>query len=783
MTSPRPTAQPPDFTAVTKTLAAAGLLLCSLLWAGWLNGTEALTRFLGGDRLWRPPLALAFGALAVSLWLRCSGDEARRAGQRAAWLGVLLGALHYFGQSWPAWPAPAHTGTPAALAFPSAATLCVLLLGAALLGLDYRVREDKRPTHAFALLAALMALFALQGRLFSSDSWMGEGFFQDLSLAGSCVILVLAVGVLFSRKGNGALQILASEGPGGCIARRLLPLGLVIPLCSESVRMVGVQAGWFDEPFARAAQSTLRVFVIGYLIWRVSVGLDRSDAQRRTASRLLLEEEKGAREALESLPQIVWSCAPDGQCDYLSPQWERYTGTRVAGGLGNGWQQQLHPEDREHARQSWAASAAAGRPFDSELRLRRQDGIYRWFKTRSEPLRGTDGRIRKWFGTHTDIDDRVRAEAALAESNARTEAIFRASRDALLVTDQDGRILDTNPATSRLLGYERQELLSFDLCRLEPAGRLAAAARELGKRLGREGELFETRLSARDGQTIDVEAAIAPLHRAGETRLIAALRDITGRQKAAEALRQAYEELERRVQERTSAIERSNRDLEQFAYVASHDLQEPLRAVAGCAQLLKRRYSGQLDAGADELINHLVTGAVRMQNLIQDLLTYARLDRRETTGIEADSALAFKTALTQLEVAIRESQAAVSLEGDLPQVRADRAQLVLLFQNLLGNALKYRSTATPRILLSVQRKGNDWEFALADNGIGIEPRHQERIFVIFQRLHAQGEYAGTGIGLAVCKKIVERHGGRIWVESKLGVGSTFRFTLPAITPP
>ncbi len=773
MTDRAPVSPPSNFTATTKTLAAAAGLACGLILAGWLAGLRGLEAFLDGYGTLRPAAALGFGLVAAGLWFLAEPDRSRRAGRTSAWLALALGVVNALEHGW--WPGSGGV--------PSASAFCLLFLAAALLGLDHRVKQDRRPTHAFALVAALTAIFALQGRWLEADSWLGQGPFQDLSFTSALIILMLAAGVLFSRTGGGAMQILASPGPGGRIARRLLPIILLVPFASESIRLLGVENRWFDDAFASATQSTLRVLVIGYLVWRVSVGLDRTEARRLAADASLREEEKGAREALESLPQIVWTCAPEGRCDYLSPQWQRYTGSPVAEGLGDGWLARLHPDEMEHARLRWNETTAAGRAFDIELRLRRQDGVHRWFKTRAEPLRGADGRIRKWFGTHTDIDDRVRTEAALAESNARTEAIFRASHDAFLVADLDGRILDANPAATRLLGHEREDLLALDLRRIEPKGRLADAARELAGRLGREGELFETRLTARDGRLIDVEAAVAPLHRAGETRMIAALRDATGRRKAAETLRQANDELERRVRERTAAIERSNRDLEQFAYVASHDLQEPLRAVAGCAQLLKRRYAGRLDAGADELVNHLVAGAVRMQTLIQDLLTYARLDRRDTSGNEADSGLAFKEALAHLEVSIRESGGGVTVEGELPRVRADRAQVVLLFQNLLGNALKYRSASAPRIRVWAVRNGADWEFAVEDNGIGIEPRHQERIFVIFQRLHAQGEYAGTGIGLAVCKKIAERHGGRIWVESKPGLGSTFRFTLPAAPSP
>jgi signal transduction histidine kinase len=224
-------------------------------------------------------------------------------------------------------------------------------------------------------------------------------------------------------------------------------------------------------------------------------------------------------------------------------------------------------------------------------------------------------------------------------------------------------------------------------------------------------------------------------------------------------------------------LERSNTDLEQFAYVASHDLQEPLRAVAGCVQLLQQRYTGHLDAHADELMAHAVDGAGRMRMLITDLLDYSRVTTRGRPLEPIDCNAVLAQALANLQVAMRESGALVTSDP-LPTVPADATQLQQVFQNLLSNALKFRSQAPPTIHIGVECQAGDWQFSVRDNGIGLEPQYAERIFVIFQRLHTRREYAGTGIGLALCKKIVERHGGQIWVRSEPGQGATFYFTLP-----
>jgi PAS domain S-box-containing protein len=233
------------------------------------------------------------------------------------------------------------------------------------------------------------------------------------------------------------------------------------------------------------------------------------------------------------------------------------------------------------------------------------------------------------------------------------------------------------------------------------------------------------------------------------------------------------------LEERARELARSNSDLEQFAYVASHDLQEPLRMVAGYVQLIERRYNDKLDADANEFIGFAVEGAQRMQRLISDLLSYSRVGRRGSELTPIDAEVTFNHALESLRTTIEECSATVTHDPLPKTVWADETQFEQLLQNLVSNALKFKGAESPRVHVSAERRGADWLFSVRDNGIGIDPEYFDRIFVIFQRLHGRQEYPGTGIGLAICKRIVDRHGGRIWVESAPGAGSTFHFTLPA----
>ncbi|HYR07471.1 MAG TPA: ATP-binding protein, partial [Longimicrobium sp.] len=291
-------------------------------------------------------------------------------------------------------------------------------------------------------------------------------------------------------------------------------------------------------------------------------------------------------------------------------------------------------------------------------------------------------------------------------------------------------------------------------------GASSVAARRMGER----GQISGRR---RSGEVFPADASISKLEVGGGRIYTAVLRDVTDRFQAEEALAQQADELAR-----------SNAELEQFAYVASHDLQEPLRMVASYTQLLARRYGGQLDDDAHEFIGYAVDGVRRMQSLISDLLAYSRVGSRGVAMERVDLNAVLDRTRDVLQTSLQEAGAEVTSDP-LPTVPADPVQMGQVLQNLVGNALKFRGEAPPRVHVGARRSGAEWVISVQDNGIGIAPEYAHRIFVIFQRLHTRAEYEGTGIGLAICKKIVERHGGRIWVESEPGHGATFLFTLPA----
>jgi PAS domain S-box-containing protein len=364
-----------------------------------------------------------------------------------------------------------------------------------------------------------------------------------------------------------------------------------------------------------------------------------------------------------------------------------------------------------------------------------------------------------------DLTERVASEA-------RYRGLLEAAPDAMVVVNGEGQIVLLNLQAEKQFGYRRDELVGQKVTNIIPAGfaeRLIAdgtrsAAEALAQQIGTGIELSGRR---KNGSDFPIEIMLSPLESAEGVLVTAAIRDISERKSAETRLTNAVDELKR-----------SNDELEHFAYVASHDLQEPLRMVASYTQLLAGRYKGRLDADADDFIAYAVDGASRMQQLILDLLAYSRAGANVGEPRRISSEQALQGALINLQAAIAESGAIVTHDS-LPDITMDDLQLTQIFQNLVGNAIKYRSADVPRVhVTSTSSDRTDWIFSVRDNGLGIDAQYFDKIFVLFQRLHGREEFEGTGIGLSICKKLLERIGGRIWVESEPLKGSIFRFSVP-----
>jgi len=490
-----------------------------------------------------------------------------------------------------------------------------------------------------------------------------------------------------------------------------------------------------------------------------------------------VESDARYRGLLEAAPDAMVVVNAAGEIVLLNVQAEHrfgyrrdeLVGQKITTVIPEGFAERLRADGTRSAAEALAQQIGTG----IELSALRKDGSAFPIEIMLSPLDSEDGILVT--AAIRDITVRKAAEQNLVQMESRYRGLLEAAPDAMVVVDEAGRIALVNVQAEKQFGYRRDELLGQKVTNIIPQGfaeRLVADAQRsdedaLAQQIGTGLELTALR---KDGSEFPIEIMLSPLTNTEEVLVTAAIRDISTR-KHAEIL----------LQLKIAELSRSNEELANFADIASHDLQEPLRMVSSYTQLLARRYKGKLDSDADEFIGFAVDGATRMQRLIQDLLVYSRVGTKGKELLDTSSERALEFALRNLGGVISDSGACVT-HDPLPDVRADDIQLIQLFQNLVANAIKYQKPGVPSVHVSASKAADHtWMFSVQDNGIGIEPQYFDRIFGMFQRLHKREEFSGTGIGLAICKKIVERHGGTLSVDSQVNQGSTFRFGLVAST--
>ncbi|MDB4931134.1 MAG: domain S-box [Myxococcaceae bacterium] len=475
-----------------------------------------------------------------------------------------------------------------------------------------------------------------------------------------------------------------------------------------------------------------------------------------------------------AIAQIIWTQNPEGQMVGEQASWAAYTGQPPAEYQHQGWLAAVHPDDRGENLRLWEHAIAAREPFEFEHRLRRHDGAYRYFSVRAVPVFADDGAIREWVGVHTDITRRKLADEELRRSERSFRDLAESMPQIVWGASADGCFDYYNRRWYEFTG--RPGGASGDdswADAVHPDDRAQCLALWHSAIAAGEAYEVEYRLRGRDGEYAwHLRRALPVRDEAGAiTRWFGTCTDIDARKRAEDQLRVS-----------ALRLSQSNRELQDFASVASHDLQEPLRKIQSFADSLKEEHAAALDDEGRDYLDRIQATAQRMRTLINDLLTFSRVSSQAQPLRPVDLNRVAREVLSDLEARLRESGGRVDV-AELPTVTSDPTQMRQLLQNLIGNALKFhRAGEAPAVRVSAEVRDGTVLLSVADRGIGFDEKYLDRVFKIFQRLHGRGEYEGTGIGLAICRKIVERHGGTLTARSRPGEGATFVASLPLAQP-
>jgi PAS domain S-box-containing protein len=493
--------------------------------------------------------------------------------------------------------------------------------------------------------------------------------------------------------------------------------------------------------------------------------------KRKNAELKLKESKEKFKQLANSIPQLAWIARPDGYIFWFNRRWYEYTGMSQEDMIGWGWQKVHDPKILPAVLKKYKESIVSEKTFEMVFPILGKDGEYREFLTKSIPFRDKKGNIDQWFGTNTDISELKKVENELKDSREKLRIALENGRIGTWEMDLISEVFTLDERAEKMLnlkpgsfGGTYNDFLNCiheeDLPHVRTTLEFALNSQDVFE------TIFRTRPYCNTSNYISAKALVT---RDGDNRpvnIAGVCFDVTSMKEGAEqALIKLNEELLR-----------SNTDLQQFAYVASHDLQEPLRMVSSFTQLLQYRYADKLDADGKEYIRFAVEGSKRMYDLLNGLLTYSRIQTRGKDFNRVEMKNVVAKVRDNLKLVIQERKATLVIK-ELPVVFADENQMIQVVQNLLENSLKF-SKEPPVVIISSAKGEHSDIICLKDNGIGIESQYFDRIFKIFQRLHRSDEYPGTGIGLAICRRIVERHGGRIWLESEPGSGSCFSFSIP-----
>jgi PAS domain S-box-containing protein len=761
--SGRPASWPGSY-QLARGLAVFVVVLALGVLAGWAFGWPLLTSWIPGEVQMKVNAAICLLSLALGLGLAVAPPSRRASRLLAAGLALIVFALagataleHFTGMDFgidqafavdtasAISPYPGRFAVQTSIAFIGAA-LALLVMGRRIRGVD--------PTEWLGVACGCIGGVGVLGYMFGATELLSLGSATQVSLPASFALTILGVALIAANPHHRLVRLVTDTGAAGQVMRVFLPAAVLVVPVGAWVRLWGERAGLYSEGIGLTIMVAFEALILAAIgAWTTS-RVQRLESERAQAR---VDRDR----FFDLTADLVCVFDADGRLLVASPSWQRVLGRPLSEIMEGPFADFVHPDDREVTQAQLGSGLAAETPAQSfQNRCRRADGTYRWLEWNSD--RDPDsGHV---YAVARDITERRQSQAALA----RLAAIVESSADGIVAVDPSGYISQWNAGAAAMFGYSAQEAIGQQLTLTSPEGEHDEQTRRWSEAAAGRPQTYESFRRRKDGSQFRALLTLFPIsgRDGAHVGVSTIVHDVTDSY-------EAHQKLERSSQE----LARSNAELEQFAYVASHDLQEPLRMVTGFMGLLDKKYGHKLGAEADEYIGFAGDGARRMQSLIDDLLTFSRVGSRDGNLVLMDIRDAVTSAEQNLRTLIEETGARIIL-GDLPTLVADRQLMGQLYQNLIGNAIKFRGEGPPEIELGAERGTLEWRLFVRDHGIGIPAEHREKIFVIFRRLHSREEYPGSGIGLAICRRIVERHGGRIWVDATTDGGSTFWFTLP-----
>jgi PAS domain S-box-containing protein len=646
-------------------------------------------------------------------------------------------------------------------------SLSLTFLGAGFLLL---IAGKRKLATFFGLMVCLVNLIPASGYLLNIHLFFSNPRITSIALPTVLALILSGLALIFLKPGKDIKYMIARNEPGDILIRRLLPTILLVPLVIGFLIISGEKLVNYDSITSTGIQVVLFIIIFSLLAFRIRNIVNRINASRKYSENSLRESEKKYRLIFETANEGIWITDSNRMTIMVNQRLSEMLGYPIDEILGKTSSDFLF-DDQEEIRLEISDILKSGMKTSREFKFRRKDGSILWAISNASPVLDNQGRVIKIVAMLTDITKRKKAENALNEAKEKLNLALESGNIGIWEWDLKSDETLWDERMQLMFGvkpgsFENTHKAFVNLIHEEDIWHLEKAINETVNHGKPYVILYRTKPVNGKIKFITSRAIVNKFENGKPVSLLGVCFDIT-------SLR---EETDYTILKLNEELLRSNKELEHFAYVASHDLQEPLRMVSCFTQLLADQYKGKLDDKANDYINYAVEGSNRMYELLNGLLAYSRIHTKGKNFTEIDTGLVLSDVLKNLSLKIKESKATI-VTDELPVIYADGTQMIQLFQNLFSNAIKF-SPEKPRIYISYKITGNKYCFAVKDYGIGIESQYFEKIFHIFQRLLPRDKFEGTGIGLAICKRIVERHGGEIWLESEPGKGSTFYFTIP-----